>query len=148
MVPAPCGGHGLYSLFCDRSSTWCRWCQLHVGVMDSIHYSAPDPPALGVDGTSTMWGSWALFIILWQIPQHLVQMVPAPCGVMGSIHWWIYIQNFTVHAPPMGPNSFIFTHIFTEKYLHQRTTHPQNRLQEILDLPLLFIMAYCTCRLR
>ena len=28
------------------------------------YYSAPDPPALGVDGTSTMWGSWALFIIL------------------------------------------------------------------------------------
>ena len=41
--------------------------------------------------------------------------------------------------PPAGPNSFIFTHIFTEKWLGWALAHPQwdwRPKQEILD-PLL-----------
>ena len=44
--------------------------------------------------------------------------------------------------PPMGPNSFIFAYIFTEKHLCQRSMPPQwvhTPLQEILDLPLLIL---------
>ena len=45
-------------------------------------------------------------------------------------------------CPPMGPNSFIFTYIFTEKCPHQRSTPPSNRcmppLREILDPPLVW----------
>ena len=26
--------------------------------------------------------------------------------------------------PPMGPNSFVFAYIFTEKHLHRRSTPP------------------------
>ena len=37
--------------------------------------------------------------------------------------------------PPMGPNSFVFAYIFTEKCPHRRSTPPP--LREILDPPLL-----------
>ena len=43
-------------------------------------------------------------------------------------------------ATPMGPNSFIFAHIFTKKCPHQRSMPPQwvhAPLWEILDLPLI-----------
>ena len=44
--------------------------------------------------------------------------------------------------PPMGPNSFIFAYIFTEKCLHQRSMLPltdARPLWEILD-PLLLML--------
>ena len=28
------------------------------------------------------------------------------------------------HAPPTGSNSFVFTHVFAEKHLRQRSAHP------------------------
>ena len=47
------------------------------------------------------------------------------------------------HTPsPMGPNSFIFAYIFTEKCLRQRSTPPNGctpPLREILDPPLKYI---------
>ena len=54
-------------------------------------------------------------------------------------HWRIYIQNFPAHAPPTGPNSFVFTYI-SPKSTHVRGPHPPKTgpclLREILDLPL------------
>ena len=48
-----------------------------------------------------------------------------------------------VHAPPMGPNSFIFAYIFTKKCPHQRSMPPPNGcmppLREILDPPLEYV---------
>ena len=45
------------------------------------------------------------------------------------------------HAPPTGPNSFMFTYIFTEKCPRWRPKPPQNGstppLQKILDLALM-----------
>ena len=45
------------------------------------------------------------------------------------------------HAPPTGPNSFVFAYIFAEKHPRQRSTPPLTGpcppLREILDLPLL-----------
>ena len=42
--------------------------------------------------------------------------------------------------PPTGPNSFIFTYVFTKKHLCQRLAPPPKRVgapqQEILDPPL------------
>ena len=65
-----------------------------------------------------------------------------PPGIPGlSVHWWICIQIFLVHSHPTGPNSFIFTYIFTKKNPHQRSISPQNGshpLWEILDLPLVW----------
>ena len=61
---------------------------------------------------------------------------------MLGIQWWIYIQRFPVHAPPpTGPNSFIFTYVFTEKCLCRRLVPPPVRVgtppqREILDPPL------------
>ena len=44
-------------------------------------------------------------------------------------------------TPPMGPNSFVFTYIFTKKCPRWRSTPPPQRvhapLREILDPPLL-----------
>ena len=36
--------------------------------------------------------------------------------------------KFSAAQPPMGPNSFVFTYIFTEKYPHQRSTPPKTGL--------------------
>ena len=45
--------------------------------------------------------------------------------------------------PPTGPNSFIFTYVFTEKHLCRRLAPPPMRVgapqREILDSPLLTI---------
>ena len=64
-----------------------------------------------------------------------------PPGIPGfSVHWWICIQNFW-YMPPMGPNSFIFTYIFTKSHLHQRSMPPKmgpHPLWEILDLPVVW----------
>ena len=45
------------------------------------------------------------------------------------------------HAPPMGPNSFVFAYIFGEKCLRRRSTPP---LREILDPPLVSILTMYT----
>ena len=49
-------------------------------------------------------------------------------------------KSFRRAPPPTGPNSFVFTYVFTEKHLCQRLAPPQMRVgapqQEILDPPL------------
>ena len=43
--------------------------------------------------------------------------------------WRIYIQKFLACAPPpTGPNSFIFTYVFTEKHLCRRLAPPPMRV--------------------
>ena len=66
--------------------------------------------------------------------------LPYLAGKIWPLHWWIYIQNFPAHALPTGPNSFVFTHIFTENCLHQRSMTPKmgpRSLWKILDPHLL-----------
>ena len=41
--------------------------------------------------------------------------------------WRIYIQNFPAR-PPTGPNSFVFTYVFTEKCLCRRLVPPPMRV--------------------
>ena len=42
------------------------------------------------------------------------------------LHWRIYIQNFWCKPLPTGPNSFIFTYVFTKKWPCWRSTPHQN----------------------
>ena len=44
------------------------------------------------------------------------------------MQWRIYIQKFPARAPPTGPNSFIFTYVFTEKHLCRRLVSPPTRV--------------------
>ena len=46
-----------------------------------------------------------------------------------SNQWRIYIQKFPARPPPpTGPNSFIFTYVFTEKCLCRRLAPPPTRV--------------------
>ena len=49
--------------------------------------------------------------------------------ISGNEQWRIYIQKFLAHAPPpTGPNSFVFTYVFTEKHLCQGLAPPPTGL--------------------
>ena len=42
-----------------------------------------------------------------------------------GLHWRIWGGACWAHAPPRGPNSFIFAYIFAEKHPRRRSTPPQ-----------------------
>ena len=63
---------------------------------------------------------------------YILHNTPEKYGILHSwyfhVQWRIYIQKFLARAPPTGPNSFVFTYVFTEKHMCWRLVPPPMRV--------------------
>ena len=81
--------------------------------------------------------------------RNLGQMEEQNCCAFNHVNIGGSRGGVPAHAPPMGPNSFVFAYIFTEKCPRRRSTPPLTGARpppprEILDPPLVkSILVWC-----
>ena len=80
-----------------------------------------------INGIKYSYFSFSRTLRIWRETTRDTQIASQITSI--STQWRIYIQKLPAPPPPpTGPNSFVFTYVFTEKHLCQRLAPPPTRV--------------------